>query len=111
MQIQRVDQGDVTILQFEEDEQLRDPEMLQAYLYDLMDEKRYRLLIDIENVRYISSSVLGLFITICKSAKENKGEVKIVNAQPSVSNVFRMTRLDRVFEMFNDRDSAIQSFN
>ncbi len=111
MQIQRVDQGGVTILQFQEDEQLLDPERLQTYLYELMDEKRYNVLIDIENVRYVSSSVLGLFITICKSAKQHGGEVKIVNAQPSVSNVFRMTRLDRVFEMFNDRKSAIASFD
>lgn len=111
MQISSLDKDDITLVQFNEDEQLREPDSLQTDLYNLINsENKNQILLDLENVSYISSSVLGLLITISRDVKKSGGAIKIVNAQPSVSNVFRMTRLDRVFEMFGDKDEALRSF-
>ncbi|MBI1390971.1 MAG: anti-sigma factor antagonist [bacterium] len=110
MHIQRDDDGPVTILHFSEEEQLRSPESLQSYFSELVEENRVRIIIDLENVSYVSSAVLGVLITLCKDFKDRGGAVKLLNAQPTVSNVLRMTRLDRLFEMYNDLSTAKQSF-
>ena len=99
----------VTIISFDMDE-LRDPEPLRNVVATHIKEKRKDFLIDLENVIYISSSVLGLFITLHKELKEQNGRVKLVNAQPSVSSLLEMTRLDKILELFNDTKTALKSF-
>jgi len=100
----------VTILQFELEE-LRDPEPLRNAISLHLQEGRKDFLFDLENIVYISSSVLGLFITLYKDLKEQGGRLKLVNAQPSVTNLFEITRLDKILEMYNDRNVALQSFH
>jgi len=99
----------VTILSFEVDD-LRDPELLRQLIFKQLQEGRKDFLIDLENVVYVSSAVLGFFITLYKDLKEQGGRLKLVNAQPSVSNLFEITRLDRILEMFSDRTTALNSF-
>ncbi len=99
----------ITIVSFEMDE-LRDPEPLRNIVASHIKEGRKDFLINLENVIYISSSVLGLFITFHKELKEIDGCVKLVNAQPSVSSLLEMTRLDKILELFNDIKIAIKSF-
>lgn len=99
----------VTIFSFEVDE-LRDPEPLRQAFMKQIQEGRKDFLIDLENVFYISSAVLGFFITLFKDLKDKGGRLKLVNAQPSVSSLFEITRLDRILEMYSDRGVAIRSF-
>lgn len=89
---------------------LRDPEPLREAISKHLQDGRKDFLIDLENVVYISSSVLGFFITLYRDLKEQGGRLKLVNAQPSVSNLFEITRLDRILEMFNDKVTALNSF-
>ncbi len=91
-------------------DELRDPEPLRNVVATQIKEEHKDFLIDLENVIYISSSVLGLFITFHKELKEQNGRVKLVNAQPSVSSLLEMTRLDKILELFNDTKTALKSF-
>lgn len=111
MDIERVDIGEVTVFSFREEDQLREPDALALTISQAIEQDRRFFLIDMGNVSYISSSVLGLFITTMRELKVNNGAIKLLNPQPSVSNVLRMTRLDRVIEMFNDRSAAMKSFS
>lgn len=110
MEITRQDQGNITIFSFNGEDQFYDPEPLQKAIQTALDEGRIRLLIDFENIGYISSSVLGCLITTYRELKDKNGQLKVLNVQPGVSNVFEITRLNRIIEMFNDREKAIKSF-
>jgi anti-anti-sigma factor len=110
MDINREDQGNITIISFDGEDQFYDPEPLQKAIQIFLDEGRTFLLIDFETIGYISSSVLGCLITTYRELKEKNGQLKVLNVQPSVSNVFEITRLNRIIEMFNDRDKALKSF-
>ena len=99
----------VTIITFEVDD-LRDPEPLRQAILKQLQDGRKDFLIDLENIVYISSAVLGFFITLYKDLKEQGGRLKLVNTQPSVSNLFEITRLDRILEMYCDRITALNSF-
>lgn len=99
----------VTIISFDVDD-LREPEPLRQLIFKQLHEDRKDFLIDLESVVYVSSAVLGFFITLYKDLKEQGGRLKLVNAQPSVSNLFEITRLDRILEMYSDRTTALNSF-
>ena len=99
----------ITILSFES-EDIRDSEPLRAMITKFLEEGRRDFLIDLENVVYLSSSVLGLLITLFKDLKLKGGRLELVNAQPSISNLFEITRLDKILEIYNDKVTALISF-
>ena len=58
-----------------------------------------RLLLDFSDVAFISSKVLGQVITLDKVVKASGGRLKLCNVRPEIYELFRLTRLDRVFEI------------
>ncbi|MHC4293996.1 MAG: STAS domain-containing protein [Planctomycetota bacterium] len=70
-----------------------------------------RLVIDFGQVSQMSSSALGMFITVHKRICEKKGELRLCNIQPTIREVFVITRLNEIFEICPTRDEALESLN
>ncbi|MHC4265944.1 MAG: STAS domain-containing protein [Planctomycetota bacterium] len=80
-----------------EDWQIRD---LQEELLPVVDEvKERRIVIDFTNVRFMSSAFLGLLIRVLKRTSEQNGSLELVNIQPSIRKIFKITSLDKVFDI------------
>lgn len=101
--------GNVTVLTVKEPE-LNDSEKLVSVIQNTVEQNHIYILLDLSFVTYISSIVLGSLVSTYKNIKNKQGEIKFLNVQPSVANIFKMTRLHNIFEFFNDRDTAIKSF-
>jgi anti-sigma B factor antagonist len=69
-----------------------------------------KMLINMDNVRYLSSAVLGKLISLHKALKVNNGELKLCNIAPTIFEVFEITRLDKVLEVFTSENEALESF-
>jgi anti-sigma B factor antagonist len=76
----------------------------------MIDAQKKKILIDLSAVNFIDSSGLGMLVACLRSATKTGGALKITSLQESPKKLFEVTRLDRVFEIFDDRDSAIKSF-
>lgn len=111
MRLERIDKDSVTIFSFAGDDQIRDPDFMKSAMDRLLSENRIYVLFDFGNIHYVSSSVLGFLITTYRELKAKGGQLKLVNVQPSVANVFEITRLNRILEIFNDTKTAFESFN
>ena len=74
--------------------------------------KRYmiKMIIDLGEVKYLSSAVLRQFIALYKKIKEEKGDLKLCRVAPEVREVFKITQLDKMIEIKDDLDSAINAF-
>lgn len=57
--------------------------------------------IDMSEVTSINSSGLGILINCLKVATDNKGSIKILNANDKVLNIFKITKLNTVFDFSN----------
>ena len=68
------------------------------------------LLLNFESVEYLSSAALGKLITLNKRIKEENGELKLCNIIPEIYEVFRITKLNRLFEIFDDMEQALRRF-
>lgn len=68
----------------------------------------HRLLFDFEGVKFFSSQVLGLLLDIRARLQKHDGKVVISGINPQLYRVFRITNLDKVFEFFPDRESAVK---
>ncbi len=103
---------DVTIVNFG-DSSILDTlqiEQIGAELYDLVDNKnRKKLLLDFSKVRFLSSSALGVLITLQKKSAAIKGKVLLCALRKELMNVFKISCLDRLFEFFDDEEKALAS--
>ncbi|RDW17178.1 anti-anti-sigma factor [Oceanobacillus arenosus] len=55
--------------------------------------------INFENVEYMDSTGLGIFVSALKSTKENKSSMKLVNLQERILRLFRITGLDKIIDI------------
>ena len=76
----------------------------------MINEGKNRLLLDFSEVNFIDSAGLGTLVSCLKSINQARGDLKICSFQGNPKDVFEMTRLDRIFEVYEDSDEALNSF-
>jgi len=78
----------------------------------LLDSGERKFVFDFRDVPYLDSATIGETVACLKRAREKRGVVKIVlvpGGRPS--ELFRMTSLDRAFEIYPDEPHALESFD
>lgn len=79
-------------------------------LLTIVAEGKSDILVNLEQVKHVDSSGLGSLLFGLRQAKAQNGTLKLVRPRPSVLNLIRIARLDRVFEIYDNEQSAIESF-
>jgi anti-sigma B factor antagonist len=69
-----------------------------------------KLLISFSNVDHLSSAALGTMITINNKIKQKKGQLRLANIDPQIYEVFKITKLDKLFQIHDSTDAALASF-
>jgi anti-sigma B factor antagonist len=73
-------------------------------------EKRNAILLDFENVVFLSSSALGKLIKLNNRMRAGQGKLRLAAIRPEIYEVFRITKLDETFEIHDTVASALKSF-
>ena len=104
---------DVTVVNFH-DSSILDTVQVQQIgeeLYDLVDSKaRRKLILDFSKVQLLSSSALGVLITLRKKADQIKGQVVICGLRQDLRKIFKITNLERLFTFCDDEEQALNTF-
>jgi anti-sigma B factor antagonist len=69
-----------------------------------------KLLLDFSNVEHLSSAALGMLINLRKEVDRQSGKLKLSNINPQIYEVFKITRLSRLFDIHDQVDQAISKF-
>ena len=56
-------------------------------------------IIDLEELEYIDSTGLGMFINIYKDQEEKGKNIKIINPKENIKKLFKITDISDLFEM------------
>jgi anti-sigma B factor antagonist len=105
--------GDVTIVRFRDRKIIEDISIqeLGQELYQLIDQQnRDKLLLNFSTVEFLSSSALGKLITLEKKMKSAGGDLKLSNIKPEIFEVFKITKLNRLFDIRDDEADALAAF-
>ncbi|MBU0640826.1 MAG: STAS domain-containing protein [Planctomycetes bacterium] len=73
-------------------------------------EPAIKLLLDFRQVDHLSSAALGMLITLNKRIQEQSGTLKLSEINRQIFEVFKITRLDRVFDIYDTTDEALGKF-
>lgn len=77
----------------------------------LVADGQNKIIMDFQEVNYLNSMGLGVVAATLKKVKKNKGDLKLVKLSPSVQELFELTRLTKVFDIFESEDEALKSFS
>lgn len=100
-----------TVVTLTDEKLLEDDDIkaLEESIMPLIGNSAVNLVIDFSNVQFLSSAVLGLLIRISKKISENKGRLKFCCINSKIFDIFRITRLDEIFEIYEDAKKALQT--
>jgi anti-sigma B factor antagonist len=69
------------------------------------------IIIDMAQVPMMDSSALGIIIAAFLKLRGRKGKLALLKAQKGVINILNITKLDSLFEVYDDMQSALESIN
>jgi anti-sigma B factor antagonist len=69
---------------------------------------RRKILIDLHEVSWVNSTGLGTLISGHMNASREGGQLILMRASRRIDSIFEVTRLDTVFQIYRDEDSALQ---
>ena len=75
----------------------------------VQDHDGCRMVVDFSNVCFFSSQMLGLLVDIWRRMKERGGTLLVSGINPQMTRVFRITHLDKLFEFYENTDTAVAS--
>jgi len=88
----------------------KDIQALRESIMSVIEQaERINLILDFCNVRFLSSAVLGLLIRISKKIYERDGQLRLCNINPKIHEVFKITRLTKIFDIYKDTEDAVES--
>jgi anti-anti-sigma factor len=107
------DVNDVAVVRFV-DHKILDESVIQELgqeLFQLVEaDNRKRLLLNFQQVEFLSSAALGKLITLDKKVKAHGGKMKLTNIRPEIYEVFAITKLNKLFDIRDDEADALAAF-
>jgi anti-sigma B factor antagonist len=82
------------------------PEVAES-LRTMIAKKPKIVVVDLAKVTYLDSSGLAVLIEGMQNVQEYGGKFAVAGVQESVQHIFDIARLDQVFQIFPDVDSAL----
>ena len=70
-----------------------------------------KLLVDFSRVNFMGSTLLGVLIRLSKRTAENGGFLKLCGLTPAIANMFSLIKLDQIFDIYQDQQSAMDSYD
>ncbi len=82
-------------------------QMLKAQFDELVKNGHVELICDFTGVGFLDNSGLSVIVSGLKASREGGGWLKLAGLNEEVGQIFKITRLDRVFEMFPNVEAAL----
>jgi anti-sigma B factor antagonist len=83
---------------------------LENVFNSLIDKKQFQVVVNFNDLKYISSAGLGVFMAYVETMRENSGDIKFSNMKDNVFNIFDLLGFPMLYEFYKDETDAVQKF-
>ncbi|MBU1298828.1 MAG: STAS domain-containing protein [Bacteroidetes bacterium] len=84
--------------------------LLKDAVSDFIEQGIKRVIIDLSKVNLINSIGIGALISAYTNFSRNGGEILLSGVNKSIKNIFIITKLSTVFEIYDKTEEAINKF-
>lgn len=110
--IELLNKDDVSVVKLVDDK-VTDADRIAALGEELMTLAKPdggRVVINMDNVRFLSSSAINKLIVLERRLTSSGGNLKLSNLRPEVEEVFNITQLHAVFDIRANEEEALSAF-
>lgn len=76
---------------------------------DLIEQGNLQVLINLKNIEFVDSCGIGVFIAFLKLLQRNQGLLALCEMKKPVTNIFQLTRVDKVIKIYNTESEALEA--
>jgi anti-sigma B factor antagonist len=84
--------------------------LLENEMDKLFEKKQKDIILDCQDLDYVSSSGLRILLKALNQVKTLHGRFSICSLQPQIIKVFKISGFDHLFEIFPGRNEAVDSY-
>ena len=84
---------------------------LESAFNKLIDDSQYKVVVNFDDLSYISSAGLGVFMAYVETMREHQGDIKFSNMQDNVYNIFDLLGFPMLYEFYKEESEAVTKFN
>lgn len=83
---------------------------LENSLKNLIDDERHQIIVNCEDLDYIASAGLGVFMAYIEDVRSLGGDIKLTNMNSKVYNVFDLLGFPTLYDILEKEEDAIRKF-
>lgn len=102
--------NDVVVLKFYGNIDTESVPQVKEKVREVVETETAKIVFNFAGVDFIDSSGLGCLVTCLRMAVKKRGDIKITTLQEHIRSIIEVTRLDRLFEIYDDDTIAAQQF-
>ncbi len=110
MDVTMREEGNVAVLSLSGRLDLVSGATLKQHLKEQFDKNITLIHLNLSEVEFINSSGLGALVSIMKEIRLLKGRLTLSNLASYVQEIFEITQLSHIFEIYSTEEEAVQSF-
>lgn len=103
-------EGQVTVIETPERLDAVVASDFKAKIGELVEQKKYKLVIDLEKTKFVDSSGLGALVSHIAMTSSNNGGIRLAAPATYILELLEITHLNKVLKIFDDVASAIDSY-
>ena len=82
----------------------------KAQLHELIEKGNRNLVLNLERIGFIDSAGLGMLVSCLRRCTAEGGDFRLAAVPAFCRSIFELTRLTRVFDVFEDEEQAVAAF-
>ncbi|MES2826837.1 MAG: STAS domain-containing protein [Bacteroidota bacterium] len=111
MNVKKQNIDDLVLLTIvDKDANLSKSENFKEIVFKEIESGTRKLIISFEHVEYLDSSFLGALVAILKNLVPKNGQLTLIELNNDIRNLFELTRLDKIFDLKNSLETALEGF-
>lgn len=83
---------------------------LEDAIQKLIEEDHVNIVVDFQDLSYISSAGLGVFMGFIEEIRSKQGDIKMCSMSPKIFRVFDLLGFPTIYQIFEKQDDAIFKF-
>ncbi|PJA98528.1 MAG: anti-sigma factor antagonist [Ignavibacteriales bacterium CG_4_9_14_3_um_filter_30_11] len=85
--------------------------ILENAFSSLVEQNKYKLVVNLKDLIYISSAGLGVFMAFIEKIREHNGDIKLSSMNEKVFNIFDLLGFPLLYEIFDNEEDAVKKFS
>ncbi len=108
--IEKIFLNDITVLKLSGYLDAHTSPELEKELDNLLSNNQHKIVVNLENLSYISSAGLGVFLSFIENVRQMGGDIKFSSHSDKIYEIFDLIGFPKIFEFYKNDNEAIEKF-